>query len=288
MRASHEQKDDNVVGDIDRGYAGKVGKDRKALASYGSTKGQHCGTSFCGDLPVPSSPKVWGPIVAGTGIAIAAGITAGVVKYEGSNTSSSTGSSPDLDAGAAVAPSDIISQADRHAKMVAASSDSDPTLTLSPEMASVISEKMPLPPHFLAPAAATVAKHRVSVAPAEQAQHWDGWLLVVLAVIGCSCLCGTSLLIHLCRSSRPARKCTRQICPSLLAPRGLEGTESVAAGLRPNVLVRPYERYDVGSVRGAPAARIQSNITNSSDVEDAPLLPEGAGLPKFWGWLHNW
>jgi len=88
-----------------------------------------------------------------------------------------------------------------------------------------------------------------------------------------------SVLLLLLSRKNAARKCVREVCDNSLCESQHDEQDD-----DPDFLQKAYKERSYKSV---PELSSHSTMA-TSDLEDAPLLPEGAALPKFWQWLGNW
>lgn len=259
----------------------------------------HCGDSLCGEMKL--KPELWGPIAAVAGLAVAGGAAgAAVAGVDASHQDpakdhdeksmhatekehhASAAQSREFHASAAQSgerhgpaaesreTSPVLSKVVANApafnsKMASAGALPSGGTVKSQGFASpVIQSAAPAAPVAGIPDSVVPSAASVTPAPGQADLRWP-WLVGGIALCGCCCLClcGFALSLFLCGDSKSVRKCTRRLCPSLAS--------------------EPTPRKS--KVSPSPLA---SRERTASDVEDAPLLPEGSALPKFWDWLGNW
>jgi hypothetical protein len=118
-----------------------------------------------------------------------------------------------------------------------------------------------------------------TVAPADGFGSW-AWILVgVVALACCLFVIAGGFILIVSAQEKQSRNCTRIFMGS-----GEDETESDAY-THSSVSSRQSERPRVFVAGQQSRPRAISNTP--SDVEDAPLLPEGSALPKFWTWLQR-
>jgi hypothetical protein len=256
---------------------------------------KNCGDSLCGKMKDKSHSEMWIPIAAiagvvGTGVA-AGGVAAGVLAAQQKKKSAGKGAASST---AAAAP-EILQDAVTTTSGVLANA-----FLAGQTTSNLISQKMAAPPQLAAKRsgaaytenglvvrAASSQPAPGEATPAEAGSATAGWIVVFILALGACVALLLCTLVFMIRSRKKIKACARHLFPTEAEGDADDSTDMSASSRASSMDPGSQHIPRAALSRAGPAPRRMSAV-NGSDVEDAPLLPEGAALPKFWTWLKEW
>jgi hypothetical protein len=283
------------------------------VASSTTMPGNHCGDSFCGKFEDKTHAKIWLPIAAVAGVGVAAGgVAAGVLAAQQHNKNKE--SAAVSNAGHNSARSRNVTLFESRKKVVQTVMEQtlkDAVTTTSGVLANALlasqttlsqgmlpsAEQIAQTPSFKASDQGLVAREVASevtltASPAEVGSATVGWIITGVVALGACAVLLLCTFFIICSSRKNMRNCTRHLLLVDAETGDADSTTDMSASSEASSMVDPgsYHLPRAQFARSVPRNHVEPGrpSVNGSDVEETPLLPEGAALPKFWSWLKEW